>query len=101
MILAVGADAVPDVSVLAQYGPGGALAAVFATVSFYLFKALLKTLDLEREQNKELRTENRELDREMREKYIPGAMSMLAEAAKLAQVTAETTRVLQDRRGDR
>lgn len=99
-LLAAAAEGVPDVSVLAQYGPGGAVAAVFAAACIYLFKALMKTLDVERARGDRLETQNAELNKAIHEKYIPATTSMLAEAAKLAQVTAETTRVL-DRRGDR
>lgn len=98
LILAAAGD-MPDMSSFSQWGPFGGIVGLVVAFAWVLFKALMRTLDLEREQNKELRTENRELNREISEKYVPASMSMLAEATKLAQVTAETTRVLQARRG--
>lgn len=94
------AEPVPDVSALAQYGPGGAVAAVFAAATVYLFKAMMKTLDLERARGDRLEAENRDLNKAIHERYIPTIQSAITEAAKLAAITAETTRVLNSR-GDR
>lgn len=102
MTVLAAAESVPDVSALAQYGPGGACALVFATACIYLFKALMKTLDLERARGDRLEAENRKLNEAIHERYVPAATSMLAEATRLAALNAETTRVLQERRsGDR
>lgn len=97
ILLAVGE--MPDMSSFAQWGPFGGIVGVVVAFAWVLFKALMKTLDLERARADRLESLNNELNKTIHEKYIPATASMLAEAAKLAQVTAETTRVLQDRRG--
>lgn len=99
--MAAAEGGIPDVSALAQYGPGGIVAVVFATACIYLFKALMKTLDLERARGDRLESENRELTKVIYEKFVPAATSMQTEATRLAQLTAETTRVLERRSGDR
>lgn len=79
-------------------GPVGITAAVFISVAWYLLKAQGKTLDLERELNKELRTEIRALNASIHDRYIPTLTQVMAEAARLTEVTAETTRALQARK---
>lgn len=94
-ILAATEGALPDISSFSQWGPMGGVLGLFVWISWYLLKALTKTLDLERAENTELRTENRALNKMIHEQYIPTLTTVMAEAAKLTQVTAETTRVLQ------
>jgi hypothetical protein len=101
VILAAAGEVVPDMSSFAQWGPFGGIVSVVVAFAWVLFKALMKTLDVERARADRLESDCRELNRAIHEKYIPATTSMLAEATRLAQVTAETTRVLQDRRGDR
>lgn len=85
----------PDVSALAQYGPGGIVAGVALLACWYLLRAQQETLKLEREQNTELRAEIRELNKSIHDRYIPALTTAMAESARLAQIAAETTRALQ------
>lgn len=87
---------VPTFSSFDQWGPIGVAASLTAAIAWYFIRANTEALRLEREQNKELRDENRDLNKAIHEKYIPATAQMIAEAARLTQVTAETTRVLQE-----
>lgn len=83
----------------AQYGPATVSASVFAGVAWILFRALLDTLKRERDRGDRLETEIRELNKSIHERYIPALTTVMAEAARLTQVTADTTRALQNGRG--
>jgi len=86
----------PDPSVWAQYGPATVSASVFAAVAWYLLKMVMKSLDIERTLNDEYRTEIRELNKSIHDKYIPALTKIMGESAQLTQATAEITRALQD-----
>ncbi len=90
------ATEIPGVTTFDQWGPIGVAASLCAAIAWYFIRANTEALRLEREQNKELRSENRDLNKAIHETYIPATAQMIAEAAKLTQVTAETTRVLQE-----
>jgi hypothetical protein len=96
LTLAAAEGALPDISSFSQWGPLGGVLGLFVWISWYLLKALTKTLDLERAENLELRNENRALNKAIHEQYVPVLTTAMAEAAKLTQVTAETARVLQE-----
>lgn len=77
-----------DPSVWKEYGPATVSAIVFALFAGYMLKAMM-------DQNKELRADNKALNEDIRKQIVPVLTQFMAEAARLTQVTAETTRVLQ------
>lgn len=81
----------PDLSGLAQYP----LAAVFAAAGIYLFKALMKTLDLERARADRLEALNQALNTAMHDRIIPAVTASTTESAAARQATAEAIRALQ------
>lgn len=89
-----------DPAVLNQW-PVAVVASAFAGVAWFFIRALMETLKLERELNKELRTENRALNQSILDKYIPTLTQFVAEAALLTKASAEAARVMQEqsRRG--
>lgn len=93
-LLAAAEAAAPDLSGLAQYP----IAAVFAGVSWYLFRALMETLKLERARADRLETLNQTLNTAMHDRIIPALMASTTESAAARQATAEAVRVLQTRK---
>ncbi len=86
---------------LSEWGLPGAVITMVVGFAWYLLKAMTTTLDLERAENKELRAEVKRLNQEICDRFIPTLASAMTEAAKLTEVTAEATRVLQTRQEHR
>lgn len=67
------AQTAPDVSALAQYGPGGALAAVVIVASWYLLR-------IERARGDRLEAANAELNKAIREQIVPSTTEAVSKA---------------------
>jgi hypothetical protein len=90
-----GGSPVPDAATWSQYGPATVSASIFAAIAWYLFGMQRDTLRIEREGRASAEAEVRELNKQLREQVVPVLTQFTSEAAKLTQVTAEVTRVLQ------